>query len=179
MGGVLLGLFSTRTSHKSGPQQCYRSRTATPSAERPIGSRINVQSRRAARYRLGPAPLTQAIAIRAIPWSPPIDCSQHGVRMNGIVIDTKSSQGQLAGDQRPAIAHAQLIVRRSGTKFADSPLEGDGFKLSGSWSRDRQTVMGRPDGRLENGGGTVEEPKVRIRLPPAVSQTKCNTAVGQ
>jgi hypothetical protein len=27
------------------------------------------------------------------------------------------------GDQRPAIAHAQLIVRRSGTKFADSPLE--------------------------------------------------------
>ena len=49
--------------------------------------------------------------------------------MNGIVIDTKSSQGQLAGDQRPAIAHAQLIVRRSGTKFADSPLEENGFKL--------------------------------------------------
>ena len=48
--------------------------------------------------------------------------------MNGIVIDTKSSQGQLAGDQRPAIAHAQLIVRRSGTKFADSPLEGGGFE---------------------------------------------------
>ena len=42
---------------------------------------------------------------------------------------------------------------------ADSALEEDGFKLSGSWSRDRQTVMGRPDGRLENGGGTVEEPK--------------------
>ena len=55
---------------------------------------------------------------------------------------------------------------------ADSALEEDGFKLSGSWSRDRQTVMGRPDGRLENGGGTVEEPKVRIRLSPAANRQR-------
>ena len=61
---------------------------------------------------------------------------------------------------------------------ADSALEEDGFKLSGSRSRDRQTVMGRPDGRLENGGGTVEEPKVRIRLPPAESLRTLSLSAG-
>src|SRR5438132_9984388 len=49
LGGVNAGrhggaypscLFSTRTSHKSGARQCYRSRAATPSAERPVSSRL-------------------------------------------------------------------------------------------------------------------------------------------
>src|SRR6516164_10490716 len=32
--------------------------------------------------------------------------------------------------------------------------------------------MGGPDGRPDNGGGTVEEPMVRIRLPPARSHVQ-------
>src|SRR5215472_8745523 len=37
-------LFSTRTSHKSGARQCYRSRVVTPSTERPVSSKLNAWS---------------------------------------------------------------------------------------------------------------------------------------
>jgi hypothetical protein len=42
---------------------------------------------------------------------------------------------------------------------------------SGSWSRDRQTVMGGGTGS-RNGSGSVGEPKVRIHLPPAASPVR-------
>src|SRR5215468_8808441 len=41
-------LFSTRTSHKSGARQCYRSRVVTPSTERPVSSKLNAWSCRRA-----------------------------------------------------------------------------------------------------------------------------------
>src|SRR5260370_14481334 len=43
---------------------------------------------------------------------------------------------------------------------------------SGSWSRDRQTAMGDGTTVWKNGSGSVEEPKVRIQLPPALSPSQ-------
>jgi hypothetical protein len=50
-------------------------------------------------------------------------------------------------------------VRRSGTKFADSPLEGDGFELLVPGRARPSNRHGRREGRLENGSGSVGEPK--------------------
>src|SRR3984893_8614200 len=46
---------------------------------------------------------------------------------------------------------------------------GRRIRTFGSWSRDGQTIMGDGTACLENGGGSVGEPKVRIHLPPAGS----------
>src|SRR6516162_8954912 len=66
-----------------------------------------------------------------------------------------------------------IATEFQGTGFARLFAGGRRIQPSGSWSRDRQTVMGGPDGRLDNVGGTVEEPMARIPLAPAQSQGTC------
>jgi len=67
---------------------------------------------------------------------------------------------------RPKHAAADLIEC---VRFAkDSPLEGEDSNFWFLVARPSNR-HGGPDGRLDNGGGTVEEPMVRIRLPPAES----------
>ena len=53
----------------------------------------------------------------------------------------------------------QVDRREIRRKFVRLSGGGRRIQTSGSWSRDRQTVIGGPYSRLENGGGTVEEPK--------------------
>jgi len=59
--------------------------------------------------------------------------------------------------------------RRSDANSARDGLSAGGrwIRTSSSWSRDGQTAMRH--GTLENGSGSVGEPKVRIHLPPAAS----------
>jgi hypothetical protein len=61
--------------------------------------------------------------------------------------------------------------RASGSRWTPRWREMD-FELFGSWSRDRQTVIGDGTAVSKTGADLLGEPKVRILLPPAASHVR-------
>src|ERR1700731_341821 len=75
-----------------------------------------------------------------------------------------------SSEPRTPAGKARVLDARKWLRERDGLSAGGRWiRTSGSWSRDRQTAMGDGTTVWKNGSGSVEEPKVRIQLPPPAS----------